>query len=106
MRWIKIFDSTGEARQRLKKRNPLPLRIGERKINLVLCQERIYAVADACPHQHASLSGGWTNHLCEIICPLHEYRFSLESGQESAGRASHLETFPVQTENGLFIGLT
>lgn len=105
MRWIKIFNSEEEAIARISERNPLPLQIGERRLNLVRCQDTWYAVADACPHQHASLAGGWTNHLCEIICPLHEYRFSLKTGRESSERTPDLETFPVRSENGILIGL-
>lgn len=106
MRWIKVFDSLEEANKQLDKRNPLPLHIGDRRINLAKYNDEWFAFADACPHQHASLSKGWTNHICEIICPLHEYRYNLKTGRESAGRAPDLETFPVTTKNNVSIGLT
>jgi len=105
MRWIKIFASIEEAHSRINKLNPLPLQIGDKKITLVYCNESWYAVDDACPHQHASLAKGWTNHICDIICPLHEYRFDLSSGRESQGRTSDLGTYPVKLEDGLSIGI-
>lgn len=105
MRWIRIFESIEEAERRIEKKNPLPVQIGDRKINLIKCAGEWYATADSCPHQHASLSGGWTNHICEIICPLHEYRYDLKTGRESSGRAGDLELFPVRINNDLSIGL-
>jgi nitrite reductase/ring-hydroxylating ferredoxin subunit len=40
----------------------------------------IYAMEDACNHAGASLAEGWTEEKC-IVCPMHGYVFSLESGK-------------------------
>jgi 3-phenylpropionate/trans-cinnamate dioxygenase ferredoxin subunit len=38
-----------------------------------------YALDDTCPHEKASLGEGWLENG-EIECPLHQSRFSLETG--------------------------
>jgi nitrite reductase/ring-hydroxylating ferredoxin subunit len=106
MRWIKIFDSLDKAETRVSIDTPILLEIGKRKLVLIRRKTGWFAADNACPHQNESLSGGWLNSENEIICPLHEYRFSLHSGRECRGRTSDLQTYPVKAENGLFIGLT
>ncbi len=66
----------------------------------------IYVVDDACPHQNTSLSGGFVNAFDEIICPLHEYRFSLKDGSESDLKTRNAETWQVEIrEDGVYIKL-
>lgn len=40
----------------------------------------VFALEDACNHAGASLAEGWTEEKC-IVCPMHGYVFSLESGK-------------------------
>ena len=48
---------------------------------LVVAEDgRYYAIEDACNHAGASLAEGWVENAC-IICPMHGYKFSLESGE-------------------------
>lgn len=41
--------------------------------------DAFYALDDTCPHEKASLGEGWLENG-EIECPLHQSRFSLNSG--------------------------
>lgn len=40
---------------------------------------KYYAIDDFCPHQGASLAGGYIDG-CAVACPWHHWRFSLEDG--------------------------
>jgi len=85
---------------------PRQLVVGQKRLCLVLHNNQLKAVQDACPHNGESLSKGKLNYMGDIICPWHEYRFELNTGRESAERCRDLETFPVKiNEEGVFIGL-
>ncbi|MBX2964913.1 MAG: Rieske 2Fe-2S domain-containing protein [Cyclobacteriaceae bacterium] len=106
MKWIKIFNSIEEAKARLQNNKPQLVIIQEKRICLVLRDDRFFAVQDRCTHNGESLSKGMVNYLGEVICPWHNYRFSLHTGREAASRSGDLKTYPVKIEsNGFFIGI-
>ncbi|MEJ1929408.1 Rieske 2Fe-2S domain-containing protein [Nostoc sp. NIES-2111] len=55
------------------------------------------AFEDMCPHKKAPFSkGGYLNAEGEVVCPLHNYLFELDTGQETSGQSCpHLPLFPV-----------
>jgi nitrite reductase/ring-hydroxylating ferredoxin subunit len=61
-----------------------------------------HAFSDACPHRMAAFSqGGYLNSSGEVICPLHNYAFELNTGQETTGQACpNLPIYPVHTGDG------
>jgi nitrite reductase/ring-hydroxylating ferredoxin subunit len=69
-------------------------------------EEGIYAIADACSHEGASLSEGDLVGL-EVECPLHSSRFDIRSGAVRGLPALHPATcFPVTVEGDrVFIDL-
>ena len=104
MEWVRIFASKNEARNRLQENKTQLLVVHGRRICLVLQQEKAFAVEDSCPHNGESLSKGVVNHLGEVICPWHGYRFELKTGRESSERCRDLVTYPVrEDETGLYI---
>jgi nitrite reductase/ring-hydroxylating ferredoxin subunit len=106
MDWIKIFSDEAEARNKIQDNKPQLLIVNGIRICLTLHNNTFFAVQDACPHQGESLSKGAINYLGELICPLHNYRFDLQSGRECATRSRDLKTFPIKAdESGIFIGL-
>ncbi|MBX2969014.1 MAG: Rieske 2Fe-2S domain-containing protein [Cyclobacteriaceae bacterium] len=106
MQWIKIFSSMEEAQSRIQSDKPQLVLIGEKRICLVKRQNQFFAVQDRCTHNGESLSKGMVNYLGEVICPWHNYRFSLQNGRECSSRSADLITYPVKVEsNGLFIGI-
>lgn len=106
MNWIKIFSAEEEARARIAQDRPQLLIINKTRVCLVLHNDQFYAVQDACSHNGESLSKGSVNYLGEIICPLHNYQFDLESGRECNVRSKDLKTFPLKIDDsGFFIGL-
>ena len=106
MQWVKIFPDEAVAKAKLQNNKPQLLIIGEKRICLVLLGDLFFAVQDRCTHNGDSLSKGQVNYLGEVICPWHNYRFSLQTGRESASRSADLITYPVKIdEDGFFIGI-
>ncbi len=106
MDWIKIFKTKEEALGTLKEGKPRPLIWKGKKFCLVKKGESIHATEHNCPHQGEGLGNGNTNAYGEIICPLHQYRFDLKTGQESSGRCRDLEIYPVKIESeGVYLGI-
>lgn len=59
-----------------------------------------YAIEDLCSHEAETLSGGRVDGR-EIVCPRHEARFSLVTGQALSPPAYEpIAVFPVRIENG------
>ncbi|WP_075350205.1 Rieske (2Fe-2S) protein [Algoriphagus marinus] len=80
--------------------------LGNQSIGLLRIGETFFAFQSQCPHRGASLIQGSLNAAGELICPLHQYRFELKSGQVKAGSCPDLEVFPCElSESGLQITL-
>lgn len=78
--------------------------LGETSIGIVRIGEVFHTFQAFCPHHGASLIQGNINSSGEIICPLHQYRFDLKTGQVKSGYCADLEIYPNElTENGLEI---
>lgn len=61
-----------------------------------------YAFKNRCPHQNKSLAGCKV-HEGHVVCPVHQYSFSLEDGR---GHGLYLENYPIEyRENGVFVGI-
>lgn len=105
MQWLKVFASEVEAVTRLNSGPQLVIAAGHR-ICLVRHQDAYFAVQDSCTHNGESLARGRVNHLGEIVCPWHGYRFNLLSGQACDSSCSDLHIYPVRSdETGVYIGL-
>lgn len=65
----------------------------------------LFAIADRCTHQEASLSDGWLEDG-EVECPLHASRFDIRTGKVRGQPATEDEpTFRVVEEGGeIFVG--
>lgn len=106
MEWLKIFNSEEDARDVLKEHKPRLLIVKGKRICLALHDGHFFAVQDSCSHNGESLSKGQVNYLGEIICPWHNYRFQLQSGQACDSSCPDLTTYPLKCdESGVFIGV-
>src|SRR5207245_5688190 len=65
------------------------------------CQNRIHAIQNRCPHEGGALSGG-TLDGGDVICPLHGYRFNLETGACSTDPALRAKIFALVPHAGGF----
>lgn len=66
--------------------------------------EQFFALQGACPHRGASLFRGTLIDYTEIRCPLHGYRFDMQTGEVRVGFCDSLEIYPNEfTADGLKI---
>lgn len=106
MEWLKLFSDEQEARLRIPQSKPQLVIANGKRICLVNYNNTFFAVQDSCTHSGESLSKGKVNHLGEVICPLHNYCFSLQSGHELSARSRDLTTYPIKIDDsGFFIGV-
>jgi len=60
-----------------------------------------YAIADCCTHEAERLSGGSIEGL-DVVCPLHQARFSLVTGRALSPPAYEpVMTYPVRVDGGM-----
>ena len=106
MEWLKIFENEAEARRRISEHKPQLLIVRDKRICLARHNDTFYAVQDSCTHHGESLSKGHVNHLGEIICPWHNYRFQLNTGRPTDSSCPALRTYDIKcTDSGFFIGV-
>lgn len=106
MKWLKIFPSLDEAKQKILPNQPRLLIVNEQRICLVNFNNEFFAVQDKCSHNGESLSKGKVNHLAEIICPWHNYRFSLKDGAAKDSSCPHLKTYQINADkSGFYISI-
>jgi nitrite reductase/ring-hydroxylating ferredoxin subunit len=80
------------------------VKVGDRAIALTRIADEFHAFSSSCPHRGASLIEATINGFGEVICPLHQYRFDLKTGQVKSGSCGELEIFPCElSESGLKI---
>lgn len=78
--------------------------LGNKVLAILRNGENFFAFDAQCPHRGASLLQANINGLGEIICPLHQYRFDLKTGQVRSGYCPELPVYPVRLgEEGIFI---
>jgi nitrite reductase/ring-hydroxylating ferredoxin subunit len=66
---------------------------------LIKQQGKIFALDNRCPHQGCALSGGALDGLV-IVCPCHDWRFNLETGEYEDGPSLKLNMFEWKLESG------
>ena len=62
----------------------------------------LHAVENRCPHAGGPLSEGITGG-CTVICPMHSWKFDLETGACLNDPEYRLRTFPVREEGGSMV---
>jgi len=81
------------------------IKLEGKKICLVKHENNLYAVQNTCPHASGILSGGWCKNG-HIICPIHRYEYSLQTGRGAAGQGDYIDIYPIEERaNGIYIGL-
>jgi nitrite reductase (NADH) small subunit len=62
-------------------------------------QDQVFAMSDRCPHKGGPLSEGIV-HGTSVTCPLHNWVFSLETGQALGADEGMVQTYPMRVEAG------
>ena len=103
---IKLFDSLETAAERVPSGSIKKLIIKDQEYAIVHNSSGLHVVSNFCPHRQEALNKGTLNAFNEIICPLHQYRFNLNTGQEVNNRCGHLPVIPIQINSeGVFVDL-
>ena len=78
------------------------VRAGRREIAIFNLGSRFLAVENRCPHRGGPLADGIVSGTT-IVCPLHAWKFSLESGAgvSATSQGSCVGTFPSRVEDGI-----
>ncbi|ASJ73678.1 nitrite reductase small subunit NirD [Granulosicoccus antarcticus] len=86
--------------------NDIPLR-GSRIVKTAVgciavfrtAEAEVFATSNKCAHKGGPLSEGIV-HDRKITCPLHNWIFSLETGEAQGADQGQITTYPVKIENG------
>ena len=62
-------------------------------------EAEVFATSNKCAHKGGPLSEGIV-HDRKITCPLHNWIFSLETGEAQGADQGQIATYPVKIENG------
>ncbi len=58
--------------------------------------EGLYAFPYKCPHAAGLLANGWIDAKGNVVCPLHQYKFSLATGRNVTGEGYYMKCWPVE----------
>jgi nitrite reductase/ring-hydroxylating ferredoxin subunit len=106
MKEYQLGTNTQEAYQLIPDRRIKKVILGKKSIGILRIGDDFFAFDSQCPHRGADLLQANINGAGEIICPLHQYRFDLKSGQVRSGFCGELPVYQVKlSEKGLFINL-
>lgn len=78
-------------------------KIGTKRIAVVRINGEFYAFDNHCPHSDYPLNEGTVNFKNEIVCPWHNYMFSLHTGLESQNRCAKMCLYDVKMEDGMLV---
>lgn len=62
-------------------------------------EDEVFATSDRCPHKGGPLSEGIV-HGRKVTCPLHNWVFSLETGEAQGADEGQIATYPLRVEDG------
>ncbi len=103
-KWYKIADSLDEIL--FSESGLAEWEVNGKKICLSLFKEELYATSLKCPHAGGNLSHGYVDATGNIVCPLHRYKFLLQTGRNVSGEGYYLKSFPVKKRaSGYFLGV-
>ena len=62
-------------------------------------EDEVFATSDSCPHKGGPLSEGIV-HGRKVTCPLHNWVFSLETGEAQGADEGQIATYPTRIADG------
>ena len=100
-----MLAATGTKADEMKARGRKIVRSAGKQILLIAVGERIFAIANRCPHEGYPLSEGTLGPDCVLTCNWHNWKFDLRSGAALIGR-DPVRTYPVELRDGeIFVDL-
>jgi nitrite reductase/ring-hydroxylating ferredoxin subunit len=103
-KWYKVADK--ETDLQWTSGGVAEVEVNGKKLCVGRFQDQWYGFAHTCPHAGASLTDGYIDGACNVVCPVHQLKFSLKNGRDANGEGYRLKTFPVETRpEGIFMGV-
>lgn len=65
------------------------------------CNGQLYGIQNICPHEGGQLCNGWIDGG-EVVCPLHGYKFNLETGACSTDPKLKIKVFRLVSQGDQF----
>jgi nitrite reductase/ring-hydroxylating ferredoxin subunit len=90
-----MFVASGLTRSELHSKGRKVVRKDGRQILLIDTGERVFAIANRCPHEGYPLSEGTLSVDCLLTCNWHNWKFDLRTGAALVGR-DPVRTYPVE----------
>ncbi len=101
-----MLTATGVTVSELREKGRKVVRRAGKQILLIASGERLFAVANRCPHEGYPLSEGTLGDGCVLTCNWHNWKFDLESGAALVGR-DPVRTYGIELQkNEIFVDLT
>ncbi len=77
-----------------------------KKICITRYKDAWYGFSHSCPHAGGLMNEGYQDGEGNVVCPVHNYAFSLRIGHNTSGEGYKIKTYPVESrEDGLYVGL-
>lgn len=102
--WHKIANSKAEFF--FKPNGLLHIEVSGKQICIARNNNDLYACSAKCPHAGGNIFEGFIDTSGNVICPLHRYKFNLQSGRNVSGEGYFLKTYPLdEREDGVYLGI-
>lgn len=102
---VRIYDTNGFD-QLFQEKSIRVFRVDDTKVCIAQYKDGFFAFEFLCPHQKHPLKDAKVTAFGEVVCPLHEYRFSLEFGNESNHKCNPLKRFKLHIKSdGVYLEL-
>ncbi|HSC18794.1 MAG TPA: Rieske (2Fe-2S) protein, partial [Rhizomicrobium sp.] len=101
-----MFVASGISRSELHTRGRKVVRRDGKQVLLIAAGERVFAIANRCPHEGYPLREGTLGPDCLLTCNWHNWKFDLRTGEALVGR-DPVRTYPVELRGEeIFFDLT
>jgi nitrite reductase/ring-hydroxylating ferredoxin subunit len=94
-----MFNPTGLQRSELGRHGRKLVRCGGKQVLVISDEDRLFAIANRCPHEGYPLSEGTLGPGCVLTCNWHNWKFDLASGEALVGR-DPVRTYEVAERDG------
>jgi 3-phenylpropionate/trans-cinnamate dioxygenase ferredoxin subunit len=102
--WHKVADGINELD--FADNNIAITEINGKKICVGKFHNCFFAFAYKCPHAGGILAEGFIDARGNIVCPVHRYRYDIQTGRNSSGEGYYLSHWPMELRpDGVYIGM-
>ena len=101
-----MFTATGVSESELKAKGRKVVRRAGKQVLLIVAENKLFAIANRCPHEGYPLSEGTEGPGCVLTCNWHNWKFDLASGEALVGR-DPVRTYRLELRDGeIFVDLS